>query len=162
MICFQCAGTESNRQGPFGQLVYSQRGLPMPNRRILMFEYPVGELNPNPAGIRSPSAFPLDGACRAHTSSTKIGSTGAYPALQPGISPSDPTVKRKNPMSLVTPGSDDSWCSRVSQTQRIRAHRVRLRIGEETFASAFIRETQAREQHCFTFPDRTVFADRLA
>ena len=33
----ECAGTELNRQSPEGRLVYSQRGLPMPNRRKLPF-----------------------------------------------------------------------------------------------------------------------------
>ena len=33
----ECVGTELNRQSPEGRLVYSQRGLPMPNRRKLLF-----------------------------------------------------------------------------------------------------------------------------
>ena len=39
--------------------------------RHVLIEYPVGESNPNPAGIRSPSACPLDGACRVRHVSAK-------------------------------------------------------------------------------------------
>ena len=47
-----------------------------PRLRHVLIEYPVGELNPNPTGIRSPSAAPLDGAQLSRTS-VSVGSRGA-------------------------------------------------------------------------------------
>ena len=100
--------------------------------RHVLIEYPVGESNPNPTGIRSPSACPLDGAACARTYSAKWAGRRSNPRLrvfspplhhlsyQPAnlapaglISPPTCTwffrtnsghAKQKNPMSLVTPG----------------------------------------------------------
>ena len=51
-----------------------QAGTPRdPRLRHVLIEYPVGESNPNPAGIRSPSADPLDGARCANIERSGLG-----------------------------------------------------------------------------------------
>ena len=71
-----------------------------PRLRHVLIEYPVGESNPNPTGIRSPSADPLDGARCARTSSA-VGwevLEPSSPALQTGATPSQlpaPTKKAR-------------------------------------------------------------------
>lgn len=71
-----------------------------PRLRHVLIEYPVGESNPNPTGIRSPSADPLDGALCAQTSNA-VGwevLEPSSPALQTGATPSQlpaPTKKAR-------------------------------------------------------------------
>lgn len=78
-----------------------QAGTPHdPRLRHVLIEYPVGESNPNPTGIRSPSADPLDRARCARTSSA-VGwevLEPSSPALQTGATPSQlpaPTKKAR-------------------------------------------------------------------
>jgi hypothetical protein len=75
--------------------------------RHVLIKYPVGESNPNPAGIRSPSAAPLDGAQSARTI-IPVGweaLESSSPALQTGARPSQlPAHQRKKPGVLWTPG----------------------------------------------------------
>ena len=75
--------------------------------RHVLIKYPVGESNPNPAGIRSPSAAPLDGAKSARTM-VPVGweaLESSSPALQTGARPSQlPAHQRKKPGVAVTPG----------------------------------------------------------
>jgi len=51
-----------------------QAGTPRdPGLRHVLIKYPVGESNPNPTGIRSPSADPLDGARCANIERSGLG-----------------------------------------------------------------------------------------
>ena len=70
-----------------------------PRLRHVLIKYPVGESNPNPTGIRSPSADPLDRARCARTSSA-VGwevLESSSPALQTGATPSQLPTQTKKP-----------------------------------------------------------------
>ena len=77
-----------------------------PRLRHVLNEYPVGESNPNPTGIRSPSADPLDGARCARTSS-EVGwevLESSYPGFQPGATPSQLPAQTKKARRLGDTG----------------------------------------------------------
>ncbi len=75
--------------------------------RYVLFEHPVGESNPIPTGIRSPSAVSAGRGVSCAHSEREVGLTvlePVSPGLQPGALPSKLPAQQKNPMSLVTPG----------------------------------------------------------
>ena len=77
-----------------------------PRLRHVLIKYPVGESNPNPTGIRSPSADPLDGARCARTSSA-VGwevLEPSSPALQTGATPSQLPAQTKKARRLGDTG----------------------------------------------------------
>ena len=102
-------------------------------RRVLM-EYPVGESNPNPTGIRSPSACPLDGAVCARTCSAKWAGRRSNPRLlvfsqalhrlsyQPN---KKPDVACDTGFRLIP-----KRVGQASQAERMRGLRIRRFIGE--------------------------------
>ena len=97
-----------------------------PRLRHVLIKYPVGESNPNPTGIRSPSADPLDRARCARTSSA-VGwevLEPSSPALQTGATPSQLPAQQKKPGVLVTPGFGKS-----PATSRAECHKRQWRTG---------------------------------
>ena len=91
-----------------------------PRLRHVLIKYPVGESNPDPTGIRSPSADPLDGAQCARTSSA-VGwevLEPSSPALQTGATPSQLPAQQKKPGVLVTPGFGKSPATSMAECHK--------------------------------------------
>ena len=72
--------------------------------RHVLIKYPVGESNPNPTGIRSPSACPLDGAACARTYSAKWAGRRSNPRLRV-FSPPPTTASRRCPHLSYQPAN---------------------------------------------------------
>ena len=117
-----------------------------------LIKYPVGESNPNPAGIRSPSAAPLDGAQFPRT----IVSVGwealesSSPALQTGARPSQLPAPTKKARRLCDTGlfvQSRRLVGRVSQTQMAHGERTGRLTGKMPRGFPFANVTRPQDHH---------------
>ena len=123
-----------------------------PRLRHVLIKYPVGESNPNPTGIRSPSADPLDRARCARTSSA-VGwevLEPSSPALQTGATPSQLPAQQKKARRLGDTGlwqKSRYFDGRVSQAPVAHGEGIRRLTGEMPRAFLFANVTRPQDHH---------------
>ena len=123
-----------------------------PRLRHVLIKYPVGESNPDPTGIRSPSADPLDGAQCARTSSA-VGwevLEPSSPALQTGATPSQLPAQQKKPGVFCDTGlwqKSRYFDGRVSQAPVAHGERIRRLTGDMPRAFLLANVTRPQGHH---------------
>ena len=123
-----------------------------PRLRHVLIKYPVGESNPDPTGIRSPSADPLDGALCAQTSNA-VGwevLEPSSPALQTGATPSQLPAPTKKARRLGDTGlwqKSRYFDGRVSQAPVAHGERIRRLTGDMPRAFLLANVTRPQGHH---------------
>ena len=122
-----------------------------PRLRHVLIKYPVGESNPNPTGIRSPSADPLDGARSANIERCGLG--GARTLLSGSsdrrytVSATSPTKKARRLGDTGLWQKSRYFDGRVSQAPVAHGEGIRRLTGEMPRAFLFANVTRPQGHH---------------